>query len=751
MNLGFNLKGVRAYYLLALLITTTIFASSYLGQHLQKFIGQAITFNNRCHSASEAVSKLSFLASHLNAPGNDVFENGEVEAMEQRLREIEISYADQFKRALEALVAVEKGPLGKQLVETHYFQHEMLAHAHEIFKSLHRQDHQKAGVSMAQMDQSYAKLIGAIYDIQSDLLTIQRSQLDREYQDSLGFKKYEKLLTFAGVFLLLLMVVYGRWISQQYVGYQSTIEKSLQELSNQKFYFESILNSAADAIITINGEGLIMQCNLATTKLLGYAIDDLMGQNIKMIMPEEHEKQHDQYLKNYLNTNIRKVIGIPREVQAKKKDGTFIVVEIAIDVVKIESSRENQFFVGIIRDIHDRKEQERLTLDAQKKAEDASRAKGEFLANMSHEIRTPMNGILGSANLLSDTSLNAEQKELTQMIVHSTRSLLVIINDILDFSKIEAGKMTLENISMDYGTVVNDVILLMHEQAQGKGIDLIKNFPLEYPKMLLGDPHRLRQILLNLLSNSVKFTSDGQVTLSVEFNRVNAQAFSIKTIINDTGIGMTPDQMKKLFNSFSQADTSTSRKYGGTGLGTTISKKLIEHMGGRIWAESEIGVGSTFTFEVELLVSNEPYVNKETVTRPKRNYQKTIILAEDNLINQKVAMRTLEKLGLKILLAQNGKEAVDLALKESHELILMDIQMPEMNGVEATLSLLAGGYNKPIIALTANVMENDVTLYHQAGMSGHIPKPLNIHQLILTLDVFLGLDPNKSTISSTDA
>jgi signal transduction histidine kinase/CheY-like chemotaxis protein/HPt (histidine-containing phosphotransfer) domain-containing protein len=371
---------------------------------------------------------------------------------------------------------------------------------------------------------------------------------------------------------------------------------------------------------------------------------------------------------------------------------------------------------------------------------EANQSKSRFLANMSHEIRTPMNGVIGMARLLEGSGLNADQKEYTEIIVSSGRSLLRIIDDILDFSKIEAGRLELENLPLDVRRVVDEVGRLFALQAESKGLHLAMEVAPEVAAALSGDALRLRQTLVNLVGNAVKFTERGSVTLRVAREADAPKSQSLRFEVTDTGIGIAPDALARLFKPFSQADSTTTRRYGGTGLGLVISRRLVELMGGHLGVSSEAGRGTTFWFTVGLDKDTEERPAAATEApfpeAPAPGLMGRVLVAEDNPVNQKVAARMLERLGYRADLVGTGQEALAAATRQAYVAIFMDGQMPGMDGYEAAArirALEAGGRRTPIIAFTASAMRGDREKCLAAGMDDYLTKPMSPEQLAAML------------------
>jgi two-component system sensor histidine kinase/response regulator len=651
------------------------------------------------------------------------------------------------------------------------------------------------------------------------------------------------------------------------------------ELRSSEKRSRQILETSFDAFVGIKGDGSVRDWNPQAEEIFGRAASEVGGKIFREIaIPSRCQDSFDQEIASLL------AVGAPKtrrfEITVLRGDGREIPAEITISAI---SEAQGQDFAAFVRDLSERKRFEKNLLEAKEGAEAANEAKSSFLATMSHEIRTPMNGILGMTELVLDTELSLEQREHLGLVRLSAEALLAIINDILDFSKIEAGKFELETIPFDLRESLGETMKSLSFRAHQKGLELIYDVASEVLEALLGDPGRIRQILINLIGNAIKFTEKGEIALTVMERSHSETSTQIHFAIRDTGVGVPLAKQSTIFEAFSQADGSMARKYGGTGLGLTICKRLVELMNGEIWLESEPGVGSTFHFTIrfavqapaenltvpvptaalrnmKVLVVDDNFTNRcvlngmlarwginavavesgkaglqalrsaaasgqsfqlilldgqmpgmdgfavaeriqenpalvgatvmmltsagnvgdaarcralgisAYMTKPVRQRElleaictlvsaqpaplpaplvtqhtlreernrRRVLLAEDNAVNQKLAQRLLEKRGFDVIIASDGQQALDLLQQESFDVILMDVQMPNMDGIAATAVIREqeklSGEHIPIIAMTAHALIGDERRCLDAGMDGYVTKPIRTSELFAALD-----------------
>ncbi len=552
------------------------------------------------------------------------------------------------------------------------------------------------------------------------------------------------------------------------------------QLERSKARLDAVLENAADGIITIDEQGNIEAFNRAAEEIFGLNSDAVIGGPVTVIIPPELHEKHKAGMQRYLQTGENRVIGKRLEIKGQHSAGHQPDIELSINELRAAGERR---FTALVRDITEKKaaeyalnkihdaldwERQQLaerveerTLELRETNEEliqAAKAKDDFLANMSHEIRTPMNAIIGMSHLALQTRLDARQRNYIEKLHLSAEGLLGILNDILDFSKIESGKLDMEETDFHLANAMDQLVNLVGIKAEEKGLAWDFDISPDVPAALVGDPLRLGQILINLGNNAVKFTAPGgHVRVSVRCREQDAGSVLLQFAVKDDGIGMSEAQKARLFRPFTQADSSTTRRFGGTGLGLVISKKLCEMMHGGIWVETEPGVGSSFFFTVRLgKQRNQPERHGALAAAPRGTVEHSVdgltgakvLLVEDNDINQELAMELLLSKGLRVELANNGREALDLLSRQDFDAVLMDCQMPVMDGYSATRKIREQERFKdlPVIAMTANAMAGDRDKVLAAGMNDHVAKPIKVNDMFVTLARWIA--PRKRILPS---
>jgi PAS domain S-box-containing protein len=514
---------------------------------------------------------------------------------------------------------------------------------------------------------------------------------------------------------------------------EELVKERTGELATNTARTQAILRTMLDGVIQIDNNGIMLSVNDAVSTLFGYEESELLGKNVSLLMPEPHRSAHDAYLNRYLETgSLTSLLGRRVEVPGQRKDGSIIPLELAVNELIDDAGIT---FIGVLSDISLRKAAEMEREAARIETERLAQLKSEFLANMSHEIRTPLNGIIGLARIGARDNHDRATHELYARIFTSGEHLLGVINDILDFSRIEVGKLVIEAHPFRLTSPLLDAASMVGEQAQAKQLNITQNFAPDLPEWVAGDSMRLRQILLNLLSNAVKFTERGSVELSLS-RHGNEIIFRIA----DSGIGMTAEQVSRLFRPFEQADGSITRRFGGSGLGLAISGNLASLMGGEISVESAPGVGSTFILRLPLPAAAAPEEAAEAAAAPTATGHRLaglrVLAAEDNEVNRLVLEDVLLQEGANVSFAENGQQVLDqltYAGMDAFDVVLMDVQMPVMDGYETTRHILAIAPSLPIIGLTAHAMAEERDKSLAVGMVDHITKPIKPDELVAAI------------------
>ncbi|TFH71701.1 PAS domain S-box protein [Gammaproteobacteria bacterium LSUCC0112] len=514
-----------------------------------------------------------------------------------------------------------------------------------------------------------------------------------------------------------------------------------QALIKSEETLSALVDNLADGVVLTSLDGMIERYNPAMAFMFADETSSISGVNFKQLIASAYQEEfHELVVKHSKTENAFGVSS--KELIGQRLNGETFPLDIKLSLMTFNNEYK---LVAIVRDISELKRNREEIIEAKTQAEAANKAKGEFLANMSHEVRTPINGVIGMTELALETDLTPEQREYLEAVYDSAQSLLRVVNDILDFSKIDAGQLTIEKVPFDLNKSLGLIGREFALRAAQKGLTFKLDIDKNIPGILIGDALRVRQVMINLISNAIKFTHAGNVLVTVKLQQSTTRSVLISFVVEDSGIGISPEQQNIIFKAFQQADASIARRYGGSGLGLVISSNLIKLMGGEIHLESTIGKGSRFSFDLSFGQGSKHLLNlhealdafdmRTTVTNntppavsiPDKKLR--ILLAEDNPINQKLTMTVLMKAGHDVLLANDGKQAVELASQHRFDLILMDLQMPEMDGLQATANIrkseAATGQHTPIVAMTAHAVVGYEDICISSGMDAYISKPVS--------------------------
>ncbi|MDH5645990.1 MAG: ATP-binding protein [Candidatus Heimdallarchaeota archaeon] len=530
-----------------------------------------------------------------------------------------------------------------------------------------------------------------------------------------------------------------------YMNRTERTKKAEDEMLRHASHLNAVFNTVLESIITIDEKGTVIDCNPAIEFLSGYMVEELKGHNVNALMPPSVAEHHDLYLKNYLRTNIPNIIGVGREVELRHKDGHLVPVDLSVTEFK---KGDTTFFVGTLRDISVQKEMISMVEKARDTALESSRIKSEFLSNMSHELRTPMNGIIGFIQLLEDTKLDDEQKAYLDTILDSANGLMTIINDVLDFTRLGAGKIRIENTDFNLRMTIDSLIDFFKYQSECSRIKLQGQISSRVPMQLVGPPGRLRQILVNFVSNAFKYTEQGEINIRVNMLEEHDDYVLLITEVEDTGVGITEENQKLIFDSFRQVDSSITRQHQGLGLGLAITKSLVEMMGGEIGVKSEPGKGSTFWFTMQLGKADMPSYNNESISLLNG---KSILIIDDDAESAEALQYKLSSCNATTETVFSPLDAIQLLRDKSitdhpFDMLVVDVKSGLIDWRDIITTIDKDELIKPVrkVVLTSSGQRGFGDLAKQIGVMAYITKPIDDNGLLTALSMVVGKELNDT-------